>query len=814
MPGGATVAAARAIIEDLGREAAGDAHDGEARARGLLAAGRAAGDHFAEACAYEQLGNAAFYRGEVEAAIDAFGASLKRLEALGDLESQAYRLKDLGVCYRTLGRFAEALEVFEEARRRYPSAVEGAFAISYLGNLGSLYARLGFRRLAIDAYREALGFARSVEPPAQAWDLQIRLGILYLESGAYRRAVTVLEQAAAGAARHAGDREASWVLGELGWAYQAIGDGSRARAAASRSLEHARRIDDPLNLVGSLVDLGYFHTDSDAAAAEDFFHQASAAATGNAESLAWQARAGLATLRLRQDRRDEAIELFEHSLELVDSRRRDLVAWQDRSTLASWNRSTYGSLASALLDRGAPGDAERAFEVAEQGMARTLAEALSQIGDAAAIGSEEARALLPPRSALVAYLTSRAGVTVFVLRSDRFAARRLQVDAGDLEVSIEVYLSHLAGGGRWRLASRRLYRQLVRPIAAELEGVDHVVVVADGPLRALPFATLIDDVSPDPIQGLMLSRYAVSTVPSATVLAEIMRRRPALAAAAVATDSPAADLLVVADPRLDTGFPLQRRQLELYRSDGPALAALPGSRREARIVASFAGPGSIVLTGSEATEERLFASRPGRFGTIHFASHALIDPITPRRSALLLTATAGDDGFLQAREIARLGLSARLVVLAACRSARDRTPAGGGVHGLALSFFHAGAAAVVASLWPVDDRITTVAMAAFYRQLAAGHGKASALRRAQLELLDHHGLDAPRHWAPWLLLGEPFDSVPMSGSGRWLPSPPSPLAAVTLGLGCVFAALSWWLRGAHFRSKRKNRCPDHTADSA
>ncbi len=191
-------------------------------------------------------------------------------------------------------------------------------------------------------------------------------------------------------------------------------------------------------------------------------------------------------------------------------------------------------------------------------------------------------------------------------------------------------------------------------------------------------------------------------------------------------------------------------------------------------------------------EARLLASRPERFGAIHFASHALIDPITPRRSALLLTATAGDDGFLQAREIARLELSASLVVLAACRGARDRAPAGGGVHGLALSFFHAGADAVAASLWAVDDRITTEAMGAFYRQLAAGAGKASALRHAQLELLERYGLDAPRHWAPWLLFGDPFGPVPMSGSGRWRPSPPSPLAAVALGLGCLFAVLSLW----------------------
>ncbi len=815
--------------------------DVETLSRQLLAAGRAAGDHFAEACAYEQLGNAAFYRGEVETAVVAFRASLKRLEALGDLEHQAYRLKDLGVCFRSLGRFAEALAAFEEARRRYGVAFEGPFAISYLGNLGSLYARLGFRRLAVAAYDEALALAKSEVPPSQAWDLQIRLGLLYYASDAPHRAVALLEQAVDGAEHHAGDREVSWVLGELGWAYKATGDLESARAAARASLQRARQSGDHLNLVGSFIDLGHFNADSDPVAAEASFLDAATRAEGAAEPLAWQAHAGLGALRRRQGRRDEAITLFERSIELAERQRRDLKAWQDRSTLASWNRSVYGSLAATLLERGGAGDAERAFTAAEQGKARALDDALAAAGvspgdssrraavearidtlvaelqgnldpaataqrlrhleaaragldevlsglvrirDAQPIGTDAARSLLPPRTALLAYLTSGAGLSAFVLRPERFSARSLEVDVNDLALSIEVYLSRLSGGGRdWMAASRRLYRQLVQPLAAELEGADNVVVVADGPLRSLPFATLMDPAAASAREGLWLAHTALSTVPSAAVLAGLMGRRSQ-------AEAPA-ELLVLADPRLDSDFPLQRRQFELYRSDGPALLPLPGSRREAREVSSFAA-GSVVLVGPEATEDALTASRPERFGALHFATHAIVDPLTPRRSALLLSATAGDDGFLQAREIARLDLSAHLVVLAACRSARDQATGGGGVHGLALSFFHAGAASVAASLWAVDDRVTTEVMGTFYRGLAAGLGKAEALRRAQLELLERYGLEAPQHWGPWLLLGEPFGTVPLSGRGPgWRLSPPPPAAAGALGLGLVLAAISW-----------------------
>ncbi len=72
------------------------------------------------------------------------------------------------------------------------------------------------------------------------------------------------------------------------------------------------------------------------------------------------------------------------------------------------------------------------------------------------------------------------------------------------------------------------------------------------------------------------------------------------------------------------------------------------------------------------------------------------------------------------------------------------------------AFLAAGAAALLLTLWAVDDRSTAVLMADFYRELLAGAGKGAALRQAQRRLI-HSGPGRYAHpyfWAPFYLVGE------------------------------------------------------------
>ena len=97
------------------------------------------------------------------------------------------------------------------------------------------------------------------------------------------------------------------------------------------------------------------------------------------------------------------------------------------------------------------------------------------------------------------------------------------------------------------------------------------------------------------------------------------------------------------------------------------------------------------------------------------------------------------DGILTAEEVAALDLrGTELVVLSACETALGPVECGEGVLGLQRAFHAAGARALVASLWKVDDAATSVLMEEFYTNLWQKKlSRLEALRQAQLTLLNH-----------------------------------------------------------------------------
>ena len=67
------------------------------------------------------------------------------------------------------------------------------------------------------------------------------------------------------------------------------------------------------------------------------------------------------------------------------------------------------------------------------------------------------------------------------------------------------------------------------------------------------------------------------------------------------------------------------------------------------------------------------------------------------------------------------------------------------------AFLLAGAARVVASLWPVDDQVTARFMAHFYVALARDQAPSAALREAQSAIRQQH--PHPYYWAAFTLFG-------------------------------------------------------------
>jgi CHAT domain-containing protein len=113
-----------------------------------------------------------------------------------------------------------------------------------------------------------------------------------------------------------------------------------------------------------------------------------------------------------------------------------------------------------------------------------------------------------------------------------------------------------------------------------------------------------------------------------------------------------------------------------------------------------------------------------------------------------------DDGLLQARDIAKLNLDADLVTLSACDTANGKLEGEEGVTSLVQAFLLAGAKSVLASVWKVDDASTAALMKHFYTHIAQGEDEASALRDAELDLLNQLNNPAPAYWAGFILTGD------------------------------------------------------------
>ena len=257
--------------------------------------------------------------------------------------------------------------------------------------------------------------------------------------------------------------------------------------------------------------------------------------------------------------------------------------------------------------------------------------------------------------------------------------------------------------------TRRLHQILLAPAQAELAGARTLLIRADGPLLLLPFAALRDDNS-----AYLVERYRIQR------LHTLNQTRDAVNDSDRA-DSSYSGFAYAGDGNERPGLRGERAPLRHVDDEIARAAALFGDRAEQHI-------------GPAATETR--ARRIDSRRILHFASHAVVDPVEPLSSYISLAADPHNDGQLELWEImADLSLDGGLVVLSACETALGPSFAGEGLFGLAKGFAFAGADTVMATLWAIDDASTMHLTETFYRELTAGRTPAEALNRAQKGML-------------------------------------------------------------------------------
>jgi CHAT domain-containing protein len=286
-------------------------------------------------------------------------------------------------------------------------------------------------------------------------------------------------------------------------------------------------------------------------------------------------------------------------------------------------------------------------------------------------------------------------------------------------------LAYFGIDGDWEESASALFELLIAPIEQYLGEHSTLIIVPDGILRRVPFAALLD-----PEGAPLVARTAITVAPS------LAYTRPG--------DRAGKNVQVVAASL--------SAEVDLPAGRFPALAA---TAEEARMAAGFGDPlakRGVVLEDFERAElVDTFAAQS--IDVLHLATHASFNGRSDRSFIV------AQDGAILLSELRELiersgdrGELLALIVLSACETALGDDQATMGLAGAAVQ---AGSESALASLWEVSDEGTAQLMRNFYLNYAAGQGRATALRNAQLALIEEDdGLwSDPRIWAAFTLLG-------------------------------------------------------------
>jgi CHAT domain-containing protein len=286
-----------------------------------------------------------------------------------------------------------------------------------------------------------------------------------------------------------------------------------------------------------------------------------------------------------------------------------------------------------------------------------------------------------------------------------------------------------SGSDRSRATGGVLFDELIRPLLPGLSASPVLIVVADGALQTVPFASLFDANT----GRYLVQDYILGLAPSGTVFVR--------ASAAASVGGQWKKAVVLGNPRSPD-------------LDAEGLTELPSAEAEAADVAGLY-PTARLLTRERATtlalEDGIRSS-----DVVHFAGHAGRSPGGASGWLWLATGPSiGLDEKARFSDLRRTGAPrARVVVLSACGTAAGPLSSTEGALSIARPFLAAGVPSVVSSLWDVDDAASRRFFARYHRKLIEIREPILALRATQLSFLDSDADDrAPTHWAAFVGLG-------------------------------------------------------------
>lgn len=724
-----------------------------------------------------KVGNIHYQQGNYAQAMGYYQRSVRAYEELGSKVEIAYPLANIGNAHFSLGDFAQALDYYRRSLKIYRQIFDKAGTAYLLNKIGDVYAAQGRDAEAVENYQQSLKLHEEFGNRAMAAYALNNIGDVRYAQGNYKEA-EALSTRAVELARDNNSPEILWrSLTSAGRAGRALDRPERARQAFSDAIAVIERLRN--RVVGGEQDQQLFfegrtapyHAMIDLLIAQNNW----------AEGFAYAERAkGRVLLDVLDRGRANITGAMTPAERTLEQRLNETVVALNSQLRRETLRPRPDAARAAGIEAQLK-DARLGYEAFQTQIYAAHPELKIQRGEVEPLTLGGVAPLMPDaKTALLEFTVTPERVYLFVItkgveaegvdRKDvEMKVYSLNIKVGELTKLTSRFRALLAGNTlNFREPARQLYDLLLRPARAQIDGKTTLCIVPDGVLWDLPFQAL-----QPAADRYLLEDHALFYAPSLSVLRAMKRRAPpSITAAAPQANAFGASmikaganlpptfraLLAFGNPALGKAVIAQASALNRDGNLGP----LPEAEREVKSLIQFYNPAeSEILTGKEAREE-IFKAEAGRYRVLHFATHGTLDDSNPMYSHLMLaSASADEDGFLEAREIVNLNLRADLVVLSACQTARGRAAAGEGLIGMSWAFFVAGTSTTVASQWKVDSASTTLLMANFHRLLASqesGGGvrmnKAQALRGAALTVLAKPQYRHPFYWAGFVTVGD------------------------------------------------------------
>ena len=348
---------------------------------------------------------------------------------------------------------------------------------------------------------------------------------------------------------------------------------------------------------------------------------------------------------------------------------------------------------------------------------------------------------IPSSMAILQYFITAKTAYVFIATQKSLAVEPISIDKEQLEHLVVSYRKAIikskntgtssAGGSLNQnadvnRASTALYDLLIKPALPHLTKSDAIAIIPFGVLNLVPFHALGHTESGSTKFKYLIQEKDVIFLTSATYLRMLKSNR--------------------------SGHNIERIAAFGNPELGIDQLRLPFAEAEVKIIKTIYPQADIYLK-KDATKKR-FHSSWGKYQVIHLAAHGKFDQVKGAR--ILLAPIYG--GNLTTEFITGLQDAQRteMVILSACETAVYHEMKDENVNqlpSLALSFTWVGIPSVLATLWRVEDEATSILMEKFYRNLKNNLGIYTALKTAQLAMIEDGKHASPYYWAPVILFG-------------------------------------------------------------